>query len=161
VRTINTTLVDEYAEKLRPLLPLAARAYGTQGPTSSARQASDEVNQLLLEYVDQKGGNVTHLANALEGSISLPGLRRRLRSARARNGQLLGTKGTSRKRGSKDPEKVKKGAEIISNARHVSPTAYGEAVRDVYEMGVSLDAVGKQMDPPVSYYSLWVAGSHN
>lgn len=160
MRTINTTLVDEYAEKLRPLLPLAGKAYGTQGPTSPARHASDEVNRLLLEYV-KHGGNITHLANELEGVISLPGLRRRLRSARTRNGKLLGGLTTTRKRGSKDPELVAKGAHRIDQARNVSPEKYGEAVRDVYGQGISLTAVGEKMNPPVSYYALWVAGTHN
>lgn len=156
MRTVNTELVETTAEELRPLLPLAAKAYGTQGPNSPARQASDEVNKKLLEYVNQ-GGNVTHLANELEGYISLPGLRRRLRSAR--NGQLLGTFTSSRKRGSKDPELVQAAADEIRQARNVSPIAYGQAVRDAYQRNVSLSAVAKELG--VSYFSLWTAGSHN
>lgn len=157
MRTINESLVDEYAEQLRPLLPLAAKAYGTQGPNSPARQASDEVNRLLLEYVDEKGGNVTHLANELEGTISLPGLRRRLRSAR--NGKLLGSFTTSRKRGSKDPERVAAAAKKVATARAQGPASYGKAVREVYAEGVSLSAVAKEMD--LSYFTLWTAGSNN
>lgn len=156
MRTVNEELVNQYAEDLRPLLPLAARAYGTQGPNSPARLASDEVNQKLLEYASQ-GGNITHLANELEGSISLPGLRRRLRSAR--NGKLLGTFTSSRKRGNKDPEAVARAAEKIRNARAVGPRQYGQAVRDVYEENISLTAVAQELG--VSYFSLWTAGSHN
>lgn len=157
MRTVNAELVSDYAEQLKPLLPLAGKAYGTQGPNSPARVASDKVNQLLLEYVDQHHGNVTHLANELDGYISLPGLRRRLRSAR--NGKLLGSFPSSRKRGSKDPEKVKAAAAKIGQARNVSPTAYGQAVREVYQENVSLSAVAKELD--VSYFTLWTAGSHN
>jgi transposase-like protein len=115
------------------------------------------VNKLLLEYVDQHGGNVTHLANELEGDISLAGLRRRLRSAR--NGGLLGSTSLSRKRGSKDPERVAAAAEKIQQARNVSPTSYGNAVREVYQSGVSLSAVAKALG--CSYFTLWTAGSHN
>ena len=157
MRTVNTGLVEEYAEKLRPLLPLAGKAYGTQGPNSPARQASDQVNKYLLEYVDEHGGNVTHLAHELEGTISLAGLRRRLRSAR--NGRLLGSFTSSPKRGSKDPEKVQAAAKKIAQARNVSPTAYGKAVREVYQENVSLSAVAKELE--VSYFTLWTAGSHN
>jgi hypothetical protein len=157
MRTVNTNLVGEYAEQLRPLLPRARRAYGTQGPNSSARQASDQVNVLLLEYVN-KGGNVTHLANELEGVISLAGLRRRLRSARNTRG-LLGTVSSPRKRGSKEPERVKSAAARVEEARGVSPTAYGDAVRSVYAENVSLSAVADEMG--VSYFSLWTAGSLN
>lgn len=152
-RTVNQELVHTYAERLRPLLPLAGRAYGTQRPTSPARQASDQVNEVILEYVD-KGGNMTHLANALEGEISLPGLRRRLRSAR---GGTLGT--PNRKRGTKDPEQVEQAARKISEARVISSAQYADAVRRVYADGVSLSAVADKLG--MSYYSLWSAASHN
>lgn len=152
-RTVNQDLVHEYAERLRPLLPLAGRAYGTQQPNSPARQASDEVNRIILKYVGA-GGNMTHLANALEDDISLPGLRRRLRSAR---GGTLGK--PNRKRGSKDPALVEAAAKRISEARVVSSAQYADAVRHVYADGVSLSAVADKLG--MSYYSLWSAASHN
>lgn len=154
MRTVNTTLVDEYAEHMRGLLPLARRAVGTQRPNSPARIASNKVNTLLLEYVDEKGGNVTHLANALDGEISLPGLRRRLKSAR---GEPLGKFSTSSKRGTTDPARVQPAAEKIQNAKDTSPAAYREAVREVYADNVSLKAVADVLGQ--SYYSLWSAGS--
>lgn len=154
MRTVNTELVEEYADELREHLPLARRAVGIQRPDSPARKASDRVNELILEYADQKNGNVTHLANALEGDISLPGLRRRLRAARGRS---LGSFSTSRKRGSTDPARVSRAAEKIGKARAESPEAYRDAVREVYAENVSLTAVAEQLD--ISYYSLWSAGS--
>lgn len=154
MRTVNTELVEEYAEELREHLPLARRAVGTQRPDSPARKASDRVNELILEYADEKRGNVTHLARALEGDISLPGLRRRLRSAR---GKPLGTFSTSSKRGSTDPARVAAAAEKISKARAHSPEAYRDAVREVYAENVSLTAVAEQVG--ISYYSLWSAAS--
>lgn len=159
MRTVNENLVVEYADKMRPLLPLARTAYGTQGPDSPARLASDEVNRYLIEYVDRKGGNITHLANELGTElISLAGLRRRLRSAR--NGRLLGASApASRKRGSKDPARVESAADLISAAREESSHSYGAAVREVYNSGVSLSAVAKKLD--CSYFTLWTAGSHN
>lgn len=161
MRTVNTDLVDEYAEQLRELLPLARTAYGTQGPNSPARQASDKVNELLLEYAE-RGGNITHLSRELDpeehgdAGISLPGLRRRLRSAKT--GNLLGGVSTSRKRGSKDPERVAEAARKIDNARAIGTASYGQAVREVYSEGISLSAVAKELD--MSYFSLWTAGSH-
>lgn len=162
MRTVNDELVGDYADRIRPLLPLARTAYGTQAPDSPARRASDEVNDLILEYADVKGGNLTHLARELgEGdsneTLSLAGLRRRLRSAR--RGKLLGSTSTSRKRGSRDPELVKDAAHKIRQARNVGSSSYGEAVRDAYRRNISLTAVAKELD--VSYYTLWVAGSNN
>lgn len=154
MRLVNTTLVDEYAEQLRAVLPQARRAVGTQRPDSPARLASDRANELLIEYADQRHGNITHLAAALEGVISLPGLRRRLRAAR---GKSLGSFSTSSKRGTTDPARVKWGADKIREAREHSPDAYRDAVREVYAANVSLTACAEQLD--VTYYSLWSAGS--
>lgn len=157
MRTVNTELVTEYAERLRPLLPEASKAYGARKPDSVPRRASDEVNKLILEYVEKHNGNMTHLARALEGHISLPGLRRRLRSARG--GSLTKDIGYSRKRGSKDPEKVSAAAHKIRQARNVSPAAYAEAVRQAYRDNISLSAIAKELG--INYYSLWAAASHN
>jgi hypothetical protein len=154
MRTVNTELVDEYAEELREHLPLARRAVGTRRPDSPERVASDRVNELLLEYADVKHGNITHLANALEGDISLPGLRRRLRAARSRS---LGSFATSTKRGSKDPALVRKAAVKIAKAKQESPDAYRDAVREVYAGGVNLTAVAEELG--LSYFALWSAGS--
>lgn len=155
MRTINTTLVEEYAEELRSVLPLARRAVGTQRPDSPARLASDRANELLIEYADQKHGNVTHLANELGPDvISLPGLRRRLRAAR---GKSLGSFSTSAKRGTTEPAAVSKATAKIRAAREHSPDAYRDAVREVYADNVSLTAVAEQLG--ITYYSLWSAGS--
>lgn len=155
-RTINTTLVEEYAEQLRPLLPIARRAYGTQGPNSEARLASQKVNRLLVEYVDEHGGNVTHLANELgTDMISLAGLRRRLRSARS--GHSLGATPTSKKRGSKDPARVIACAKRIMQAREEGTSSYGAEVRKVYDENVSLAAVADEMG--ISYFSLWAVAT--
>lgn len=156
MRTVNTNLVEEYAEQLRPLLPIARTAYGTQGPNSAPRIASQKVNALLVEYVDERGGNVTHLANELGTEmISLAGLRRRLRSARS--GHSLGATPTSKKRGTKDPERVADAAEQIRTAKDEGTPEYGAAVRRVYNEGVSLTAVGRELG--ISYFALWAVAT--
>lgn len=154
-RTVNQDLVRTYADQLRPLLSLAGKAYGTQAPSSPARMASNQVNAIILDYVS-KGGNMTHLAAELgPEAISLPGLRRRLRSAR---GGTLGK--PNRKRGSKDPELVEAAARMISQARGTgSSMEYAHAVRQAYAQGISLSAVANRLH--CSYYSLWSAASHN
>jgi hypothetical protein len=154
MRTVNTRLVEEYAEQIRPLLPLAAKAVGAQSPDSPARMASDKVNTLIREYMDEKGGNMTHLSHELVGDITLAGLRRRLRAAR---GKTLGTFSTSPKRGTSDPERVKAAADQIRQARALGSKPYRDAVRSVYSDNVSLSAVADELDQ--SYYSLWSAGT--
>jgi len=156
MRTVNEALVREYADLIRPHLALARRAVGVQAPDSPARQASDTVNAHIREYMDERGGNMTHLATELEGHISLPGLRRRLRASR---GRTLGNFSTSRQRGSTDPERVQAAAEKISAARAVGKTAYRNAVREVYADNVSLSAIAEHPLVKSSYYSLWSAGT--
>jgi len=155
MRTVNESLVREYADKIRPHLSLAARAVGVQAPDSPSRQASDKVNGFIREYMDEKGGNMTHLAHELEGHISLPGLRRRLRASR---GRTLGNFSTSRKRGTTDPDLVAAAADKIRVAKASGDrNAYRNTVREVYADNISLSAVAEQLD--TSYYSLWSAGT--
>ena len=155
MRTVNQPLVEEYASKIRPHLHLASKAVGVQPPDSPARAASNRVNQLIREYMDEKGGNMTHLANALEGDISLPGLRRRLRASR---GQTLGSFSTSRKRGSTDPVEVKDAAHRIRQAKEYGTKEdYRTAVREVYAANISLTAVAAELQ--CSYFALWSAGT--
>lgn len=147
------------ADKIRPLLADAKRAYGSQPPESPYRLASDEVNGYVLHYVE-RGGNVPDLARCLEGHISLSGLRRRIRIARAYEQAALEGKEqvvgrTKRPRGKKDPELVRLAVEKIELARAQGGRTYGDAVRKAYDDGISLTAIAKEMN--LSYYSLWSA----
>lgn len=149
----------DYAAKIKPLLPAAKKAYGSQAPDSPARVASETVNAYLLQYV-QRGGQIPELARHLDGELSLSGLRRRVRIARgtdtsAMEGQEQVVGRVKRPRGTKDPEIVKKAVAEIQLARKQGGRAYGDAVREVYDRGVSLNAVATEMG--ISYYSLWSA----
>lgn len=149
----------EFADKIRPSLEMAKKAYGSQAPDSPARQASEYVNAVILLY-SESGGALPELARQLEGEISLSGLRRRLRIARgvdisAMQGEEQVVGRIKRPRGKKDPELIKQAAKKIKDAREVGGRAYGDAVREVYDDGISLTAVAEKVG--VSYYSLWSA----
>lgn len=155
----SRAFAEDTAEKIRPLLPQAKRAYGSQPAGSPSRLASDQINVYLLNYVKHRG-NVPALARELEGDISLSGLRRRIRIARALDQALLEGENppvgrVKRARGSKDPEEVHKAVKIVQEGREQGGRAYGEAVRQVYEDGISLTAVAKELG--ITYYSLWSA----
>lgn len=141
-------LAREFARDIAEQMPEARRAYGQQKQGTPSREASDTVNQLLLEY-DQQGGNITQLAEHLEGVISLPGLRRRLRVARA--GTPLGQNTGRRFRGDRDPEKVKAAAERIRSK--MGTPEYGPAIREAYDSGLALSAIAEELG--VSYYTAW------
>lgn len=149
----------EAAEKILPLLEDAKKAYGSQAPDSPARIASETVNAYLLEYVTGHG-KIPELVPHLNGEISLSGLRRRVRIARAAEqsaleGQEQVVGRVPRPRGTKDPQKVSEAVERIKTAREQGGRAYGDAVRKAYDDGISLGAIAEELG--ISYYSLWSA----
>ena len=153
------TDASSVAENIKPLLADAKRAYGSQPPGSPARQASEMVNAHILLFTEH-GGKIPDLARELEGFISLSGLRRRVRIARSAeqaalegHQQVVGR--VSRPRGSTDKELVAAAAEEIRAAREKGGRVYGDAVRKVYDEGVSLKAVAEVLE--ISSYSLWSA----
>ncbi len=146
-----SALVEEYAAQIRPLIPLAKRAYGSAKQGSPPRVASDRYNQLLLEYV-VAGGNIKHLSDEL--GVAYATLSRRLRVARSK--VQLGAEPFSTKQwGSRDPDVVAACAAQLAAARNESTEAYRDVVIRVHKRGVSLYAVAKALG--VSYYSLWSA----
>jgi hypothetical protein len=156
--TEERTPAEAYADQIRPLLPEARTAFGSQAPGSPARVASDKVNKLVLEYSKGEGNKMPALAAALDGEISLSGLRRRVRLARAteaagKGGNKLGR--VKRPRGSTDLELVEACAELIEEARAKGGKEYGDAVRSAYDQGVALQAIADKLG--ISYFALWSA----
>lgn len=147
------------ANKIRPLLSEAKKAYGSQAPGSPARNASESVNKYLLDFVEE-GGRIPDLAACLSDDISISGLRRRVRIARgsdtsAMEGQEQVVGKVKRPRGRTDPDDIQKAAVAIQLAREEGGRAYGDAVRDAYNSGLSLGAIAEKIG--ISYYSLWSA----
>lgn len=160
---ISFSSAEEVADAIRPLLPHAKRAYGSQLAGSDAREASEMVNAILLVYTS-KGGRLPELAKHLEGDIALSGLRRRIRIARGVDSSTMeGIEPPSgkvpRKQGSKDPERIKEAVEAIQATRKKNGgpggRAYGDAVRKAYDDGLSLQAIADEIG--VTYYTLWSA----
>lgn len=71
-------LIAEYAEKVRPLIPLARRAYGAKNQKTPAHEASQEYTRLLKEY-HERGGSLLLLAQ--ETGVTYSGMRRRVFTA--------------------------------------------------------------------------------
>jgi hypothetical protein len=149
MRRRSDTLARDFAAEIKPLMPLARRAYGQQKQGTEARTASDQVNALLLEY-DEAGGNVTQLSEELAGEITLAGLRRRLRVARART--PLGVSSEDRPfRGSREPVKIHEAVHRIRQAQ--GTPSYGVEIRRAYDAGLALSAIADELG--VSYYTAW------
>lgn len=155
--TDTTTLASAIADKIKPLVPTARRAYGFEGSDSDKRESSDQINQLIYEFYEQ-GGRMPDLAKELDGHMSLSAIRRRIRIARAQRnseGNVSWSDHGPGQRGNRDPEAIAQAAVKITDARHIGGRTYGDAVREAYDNGLSLKAIADKIG--ISYYSLWSA----
>jgi hypothetical protein len=155
MRRRSDALARDFAAEIKPLMPLARQAYGQQKQGTETRSASDAVNALLLEY-DEAGGNVTQLSEELTGVITLAGLRRRLRIARART--PLGVPSEpGHFRGNREPVKIH---DAVARIRAAQGTPqYGVELRRAYDGGLALSAIANELG--VSYYTAWSSMSTN
>lgn len=133
--TIN--LVEDYAEKIEPLLELAKRAYGSRSTLSPQHDASRAYTALLVEYY-AKGGSLLELASKLK--VTYAGLRRRIITA-----ELPASK--KRTRSKATPDDVTTTATALKALQQTGDTEeYHNAVYQAYEIeGISLGKLAKAM----------------
>lgn len=131
----NKAITHEYAEKMRPLVPLAQKAYGSKAQNTPAHQASREYTMLLAEFVEKKG-SLIDLAKEL--GVSYSGLRRRVFSSAVppmTNKQLSGHL---------TPELIEQAVERVRVARAAGTRKYHEQLAiEYYKNGVSLSSIAK------------------
>lgn len=72
---MNMELVQEYKNKIEPILPAAKRANGSRKKVTPEHDASRQYTELLVEYRD-KGGSLPKLAESL--GVAYSGVRRRV-----------------------------------------------------------------------------------
>ena len=141
-------LTEQYAELIRPLIPLAKRAYGSAAVDSPQREASDKYNRLLLEYRG-RGGNITSLAREL--GIPDVTLRRRIRVARS--GVVLGEHTlVARGRGRRDDTLIEETVKLLEEAGN-DRNRRRAVIQQAHELNLSLYALATRLG--VSYYSLY------
>ena len=131
----NKAITDEYAEKIRPLLPLAQKAYGAKSQTTPAHIASRQYTELLVEFTE-KGGSLVDLSQALEASYS--GLRRRVFTS------SLPTMSNKHGRRKLDQQAIDEAVERVRIARAQSSTKYhAQLATEYYDNGISLSIIAK------------------
>ena len=133
----NATLVEEYADKIAPLIPLAQKAYGAKNQKTAAHEASREYTRLLVEFVAKKG-SLTKLSQRL--GVSYAGMRRRVITA-----DLPAMKNTTDKgRRIVDQETIDAAVSRVAEAKKLSTRRYhAQLAKEYYETGVSLSAIAK------------------
>lgn len=121
-------LLSDYADKVRPLLPLATRAFGARTHDTPAHAASREYTALLTEFYE-KGGSL--LALSKEVGVAYAGMRRRVITADA---PVAPNRGHSRA----TPEQTAEAVVRVRAAKSRSVTDYHRQLLEEYESGVSL-----------------------
>lgn len=138
-------LLETYSKKIKPILPLAKKAFGSRTHSTPQHKASREYTLLLVEYYN-KGGSLVALATEL--GVTYAGLRRRILTADI---PAL----PSRKKSSMTETQMQKGIERIKKAKEKSPDAYHDALASEYEKGISLAKVAEALGIASSQPLYW------
>lgn len=132
---MSEELTKTYAEKIRPHLDLAKKAYGARNQSTPAHIASKNYTQLLKEFSEQ-GGSLLKLADEL--GVAYSGMRRRVFTADMPSAKNFWTK---KKLSS---EEVDAAIARVRNARELGPREYHKQLStEYYDNGVSLGAIAK------------------
>ncbi len=133
--TPTPTLLEQYAQRMEPLLPLAKKAYGSRDTQSPQHEASREYTRLLVEFYNA-GGSLLKMADRLQ--VTYAGLRRRVTTADV-------TPSSHRPR-RKFPQEVYDAAlKDILKAKAEGTHAYHTALFNHWESGLSMAKIAKDM----------------
>lgn len=130
-------LVEEYAEKIKPLLGLARRAYGSRDQDTPAHDASREYTRLLVEF-SNKGGSLAVLASNI--GVSYSGVRRRVFTS-----DVPVTKRTRTPAGTVTIEVINGAAEKVMRERAISTASYHRALYEVFQEGIPMNLLARKL----------------
>lgn len=128
-------LVDNYAKKILPLLPLAKKAFGSRGTDSPQHDASRKYTSLLVDFY-ALGGSLLVLSEAI--GVTYAGVRRRVTTA-----EIAPTTRRSRTRYTEEQY-----SEVLSRvlaAKQRTTFEYHSQLKTEYDLGVSLNHLAKLM----------------
>jgi hypothetical protein len=130
-------LTAQYVKKIKPILPLAKKAYGLRTQNTPSHKASREYTNLLIEYYD-KGGSLTQLAEELD--VAYAGLRRRIIM------KNVAVESVKPKRNIKYSEKdIIASAKRVEKAREHSVEMYHDQLTEEYKNGIPLSILAKEI----------------
>ena len=128
-------LLLEYAEKIRPILPLAKKAYGSRNQNSPEHDASRQYTDYLIEF-KEKGGSLPQLAKTLE--VAYPGLRRRVIM------QDVNVASIKPKNRATHQENID-AADRVKTAKSIGVDQYHDQLAQEYRNGVSLSVLAREL----------------
>jgi hypothetical protein len=128
-------LLDYYAGKILPVLPLAKKAYGSRETDSPQHDASREYTRLLVEYYTL-GGSLLDMAARLD--VTYAGIRRRVTTADI-------PASTKRPRVKFSQEVYDDAVADIVKAKGFSTEHYHKTLKFYYDEGLSMAKLATEM----------------
>jgi len=128
-------LIEEYAVKIEPILPIAKKAYGSRTQDTPAHSASREYTRLLTEF-HSKGGSLPLLAKRLH--VAYAGVRRRVVM------DNISVSASKPKIRIKDQD-IKGAALRVMRAKARDVDTYHDQLAEEYKAGISLSNLAKEM----------------
>lgn len=129
-------LVEQYAEKIQPILSLAQKAYGARTRLGPEHEASREYTLLLSEF-QSKGGSLPLLAKHL--GVNYAGVRRRvaMKDISASSFKPNTTRKTE--------EDINESIERVLYAKSQGTDAYHDQLAKEYRTGIAISVLAKKM----------------
>ena len=134
--TTSHDLVEEYAEKIQPLLPMAQKAYGSRSRTGPHHEASRAYTSLLSEF-QSKGGSLPLLAKRL--NVAYAGLRRRVAM------QDISATSFKPKVTRKTKEEIRQAADRVLDAKMKDTDTYHDQLAKEYKSGIAVSVLAKEL----------------
>jgi hypothetical protein len=134
---MTNDLTTQYVKKIKPILSLAKKAYGSRTQNTPAHKASREYTDLLIEYYE-KGGSLPQLAEELD--VAYAGIRRRIVMKDVTVESVRPKK--SIKHSTKD---IVASAKRVEKARDYSVETYHDQLAEEYKNGVPLSLLAKEI----------------
>lgn len=134
--TTSHDLVEEYAHKIEPLLPLAQKAYGARTRQGVEHEASREYTALLSEF-QGRGGSLPLLAKRL--NVAYAGMRRRvaMRDIYASSFKPKTTRKTK--------EEIQEAAQRVLDAKMRDTDSYHDQLAKEYRSGIAVSVLAKEL----------------
>lgn len=130
-------LVEEYAQKIEPLLPLAQKAYGSRSRRGPEHDASRTYTALLSEF-QSRGGSLPLLAKRLK--VAYAGMRRRVAMRDISASSFRPTTTTRR-----TPEEIEESAQRVLFAKALDTDAYHDQLAKEYRSGIAFSVLAREL----------------
>lgn len=134
--TSSQELVEEYAQLIEPILPLAQKAYGARTRLGPHHEASREYTKLLSEF-QSRGGSLPLLARRL--NVNYAGIRRRvaMRDISASSFKPISTR--------KSEEEIEQATLRVLDAKMQGTDPYHDQLAKEYRAGFAISIIAKKM----------------